>query len=51
MRGGSADKWIAAATLDRYLQSINQPQVFGTQYPGDKSAGNTPPNRRSIRVF
>lgn len=42
MRGGSADKWIAAATLDRYLQSINQSQVFGTQYPGDKAAGNTP---------
>ena len=41
MRGGSSDKWIAAATLDRYLQSINQPQVFGTQYTGDKSAGNT----------
>jgi hypothetical protein len=30
MRGGSADKWIAAATLDRYLQSVSQPQVFGT---------------------
>jgi hypothetical protein len=41
MRGGSADKWIAAATLDRYLQSVNQPQVFGTQYPGDKAAVNT----------
>jgi len=42
MRGGSADKWIAAATLDRYLRSINQPQGFGTQYTGEKSAGNTP---------
>lgn len=42
IRGGSADKWIAAATLDRYLQSVNQPQVFGTQYPGDKSGPNTP---------
>jgi hypothetical protein len=42
IHGGSADKWIAAATLDRYLQSVNQPQVFGTQYPGDKAAGNTP---------
>jgi hypothetical protein len=31
-RGGSADKWATAATLDRYLQSINQPQVIGTQY-------------------
>jgi hypothetical protein len=42
IRGGSADKWIAASTLDRYLQSINQPQVFVTQYTGDKSAGNIP---------
>ena len=42
IHGTGADKWIAAATLDRYLQSVNQPQVFGTQYPGDKSATNTP---------
>lgn len=25
-------KWMAAATMDRYLQSINQPQIFGTQF-------------------
>ena len=25
-------EWIAAATLDRYLQSIGQPQIYGTQY-------------------
>jgi hypothetical protein len=42
IREGSADKWLAAATLDRYLQAVNQPQIFGTQYPGDKAAGNTP---------
>lgn len=24
--------WISAATLDRYLQSIGTPQIFGTQY-------------------
>ena len=24
--------WIAAATLDRYLQSIGQKQIYGTQY-------------------
>lgn len=23
--------WISAATLDRYLQSIDQPQIYGTQ--------------------
>jgi len=42
IRGGSADKWLAAATLDRYLQALNQAQIFGTQYPGDKASGNTP---------
>lgn len=31
-RGKPAATWIAAATLDRYLQSIGQPQVLGTQY-------------------
>jgi len=39
---GSSDKWLTAATLDRYLQSVNQPQVFGTQYSGVKSSENTP---------
>jgi len=34
-RGTESARWIAAATLDRYLQSIKQPQVFGTQYPFD----------------
>lgn len=24
--------WIASATLDRYLQKIGQPQIYGTQY-------------------
>jgi hypothetical protein len=42
IRGDSADKWLAAATLDRYLQAVNRPQIFGTQYPGVKAAGNTP---------
>jgi hypothetical protein len=51
MRSGSGDKWIAAATLDRYLQSINQPQVFGTQYTGDKSAVNTPKPQVDPRVL
>ncbi len=31
-RGRSDAAWIAAATLDRYLQSANQSQVYGTQY-------------------
>lgn len=31
-RGRADATWIAAATLDRYLIAIGQPQVFGTQY-------------------
>lgn len=30
--GKPAAAWIAAASLDRYLQSIGQPQVYGTQF-------------------
>jgi len=32
IRGDASSKWISAATLDRYLQAIGRPQVFGTQY-------------------
>lgn len=31
-RGYSKAAWIAAATLDRYLQNIGQPQIYGTQF-------------------
>jgi hypothetical protein len=31
-KGNAAAKWLAAATMDRYLQTLNQPQVFGTQF-------------------
>ena len=31
-RGDGSAIWISAATLDRYLQSIHQPQIFGTQF-------------------
>jgi hypothetical protein len=31
-RGQASAMWIAAATLDRYLQSINKPQTYGTQF-------------------
>ncbi|MGE0495952.1 MAG: hypothetical protein AB7S38_42495 [Vulcanimicrobiota bacterium] len=30
--GDQKASWIAAATLDRYLQAVGQPQVLGTQY-------------------
>jgi hypothetical protein len=31
-KGRASAVWIATATLDRYLNSIHQPQIFGTQY-------------------
>lgn len=31
-KGRSEATWIAAATLDRYLKSIGQSQIFGTQF-------------------
>lgn len=30
-KGSTESTWIAAATLDRYLQKIGQPQIYGTQ--------------------
>jgi hypothetical protein len=30
--GRSDASWIASATLDRFLQNIDRPQIFGTQY-------------------
>jgi len=38
-KGDEGALWIATATLDRYLQSINRPQIYGTQFknaPHDK---------------
>ena len=31
-RGNAGALWIASATLDRYLKSMDRPQVFGTQF-------------------
>ncbi len=31
--------WLSAASLDRYLQMIGQPQVFATQYKNDHETG------------
>jgi len=31
-KGDAGSAWIAAATLDRYLQSIGKPQIYGTQF-------------------
>lgn len=34
-------RWLSAAALDRYLQSVQQKQVFGTQRHGDDKNGYT----------
>lgn len=33
--GDKTCAWLSAATLDRYLQSIHQPQIYGTQFFGN----------------
>jgi hypothetical protein len=33
-KGDQTAAWIGAATLDRYLQSVGQPQIYGTQFVG-----------------
>lgn len=52
-KGYSDGTWIAAATLDRYLQSIKQPQIYGTQFlnPDDKPTTQEPYNRTLIQTL
>lgn len=40
-KGKAEARWIAAATLDRYLQKIGQKQIFGTQFISAKATGPT----------
>lgn len=49
-RGRTDATWIAAATLDRYLQAIGQKQVYGTQYsvPPGKPATQEPYDRQLL---
>ena len=48
-RGKREAAWIAAATLDRYLQRIGQPQIYGTQYlRHDDKAWTQEPYRRAL---
>ncbi len=49
-KGFSAAIWIAAATLDRYLQAIHQPQIYGTQFlsPDNQPETQDPYNRTLI---
>jgi hypothetical protein len=48
-KGNGDTLWIAAATLDRYLQSVKQPQIYGTQFPAPKDLPTTQePYERSL---
>jgi hypothetical protein len=48
-KGDSKSLWISAATLDRYLRMIGQPQVFGTQYENhDDSPFTQQPYNRNL---
>lgn len=33
--GGKNARWLASATLDRYLRSLSKPQIYGTQFMSD----------------
>lgn len=46
-RGSDQAAWLAAASLDRYLQKIGQPQIYGTQFlvQPDKSFTQNPYDR------
>lgn len=49
-KGRGAAIWIAAATLDRYLQNIKQPQIYGTQFvtPHNGSTTQEPYDRQLV---
>ena len=49
-KGDQEGRWVAAATLDRYLQSLKKPQIFGTQYSkqGTKAAYTQEPFNRDL---
>lgn len=40
-KGDNGAVWIASATLDRYLQSIQRPQIYGTQFVGNSGSPQT----------
>jgi hypothetical protein len=49
-KGESDGLWITAATLDRYLQSTDKPQIYGTQFrfPDDQPTTQDPYDRSLI---
>jgi hypothetical protein len=47
-KGDEGSLWIGTATLDRYLQSVGKPQIYGTQFKPGKDASQEPFNRNLI---
>jgi hypothetical protein len=47
-KGDQGAAWIAAATLDRYLQSMQQPQIYGTQFLGAGAATKQKPYNQQL---
>ncbi len=49
-KGHELALWLACATLDRYLQGVKQPQIYGTQFltPNGQPATQEPYNRDLI---
>jgi len=48
-RGSGHAIWIAAATLDRYLNAVHQPQIYGTQFWTNQNQPTTQePYNRSL---
>jgi hypothetical protein len=47
-KGDQGAAWIAAATLDRYLHSVGQPQIYGTQFLGAGAATTQKPYNQQL---
>ena len=47
-RGKKSATWIAAATLDRYLMAIGQPQIYGTQFTKRDDGWSQEPYQREL---
>ena len=50
-KGDPSALWIGTATLDRYLQSIHQPQIYGTQFVGGSGRSNDSGSRTVLISF
>jgi hypothetical protein len=47
-KGFAPAKWLSAASLDRYLRSIKQPQIFGTQFGSLFDDGDLDPYNKEM---